>query len=135
MSQVQEYWLPGYRLSRHIVLGNIQYLLGPTASARPYSYQGRDGYLIVGPPLTREQIEDLANLSREYERQATARMSNTNSHHTNGNSSPDSHTSEPFINELIPVGPHRDRERDRERDRDRRRARNDSRDSRSRRYR
>ena len=63
-------------------------------------------------------------MSKEYERQATARMA-TNT--ANGNSSPESHTSEPFINELIPVGPHRERDRDR----DRRRARGDSR---SRRY-
>lgn len=77
-------------------------------------------------PSKQEQIEDLANLSREYERQATARMSNTN-----GNNSPDTHASEPFINEPIPVASHRDRDRDR--DRDRRRARGDSRDNRSRR--
>ncbi|KAE8401683.1 hypothetical protein BDV37DRAFT_174774 [Aspergillus pseudonomiae] len=39
MSQVQQYWLPGYGLSRHIVLGHIQYFLGPSASVRPYTYQ------------------------------------------------------------------------------------------------
>lgn len=39
MSRVQQYWLPGYGLSRHIVLGHIQYFLGPSASVRPYSYQ------------------------------------------------------------------------------------------------
>ena len=41
MSQVQQYWLPGYGLSRHIVLGHIHYFLGPSASVRPYSYQVR----------------------------------------------------------------------------------------------
>src|SRR5271170_921644 len=51
--QVQEYWLPGYGLSRNIVLSNIQYFLGPSATVRPYTYQGREGYLIVGVPLTR----------------------------------------------------------------------------------
>ncbi|KAJ5103649.1 hypothetical protein N7532_004178 [Penicillium argentinense] len=39
MSRVQQYWLPGYGLSRHIVLGHIHYFLGPSASVRPYSYQ------------------------------------------------------------------------------------------------
>jgi hypothetical protein len=52
-AQVQEYWLPGYQLSRHIVLGHIQYFLGPSATVRPYTYQGREGYLIVGMRLTR----------------------------------------------------------------------------------
>ena len=51
--QVQEYWLPGYGLSRNIVLSNIQFFLGPSATVRPYTYQGREGYLIVGVPLTR----------------------------------------------------------------------------------
>ncbi|GFF48075.1 conserved hypothetical protein [Aspergillus lentulus] len=77
MSQVQQYWLPGYGLSRHIVLGHIQYFLGPSATVRPYTYQGRDGYLINGMPLTREQINDLAIMSREE--------------------------SEPYINEIVPV--------------------------------
>ncbi|KAL4795520.1 hypothetical protein BDV19DRAFT_166321 [Aspergillus venezuelensis] len=39
MSQVQQYWLPGYGLSRQIVLGQIQYFLGPSATVRPYTYQ------------------------------------------------------------------------------------------------
>jgi hypothetical protein len=39
MSDSQQYWLPGFGLSRHIVLGHIQYFLGPDASVRPYTYQ------------------------------------------------------------------------------------------------
>ncbi|KAL4897086.1 hypothetical protein BDV59DRAFT_169773 [Aspergillus ambiguus] len=93
MSQVQQYWLPGYGLSRQIVLGHIQYFLGPSATARPYTYQGREGYLIVGVPLTREQIDDLALMSREYERQETLRMA--------GETVMDS--SETYINEIVPV--------------------------------
>lgn len=118
MSQDQQYWLPGYGLSRHIVLSQIQYFLGPTASARPYSLQGREGYLIVGTPLTRDQIDDLKNLSQQYERQAAIRMTpnSSSSDNTNGNSS------EPYINQLIPVG-QRDRDRDRERERERDRTR------------
>ncbi|KAE8352586.1 hypothetical protein BDV28DRAFT_123201 [Aspergillus coremiiformis] len=90
MSQVQQYWLPGYGLSRHIVLGHIQYFLGPSASVRPYTYQ--------------KQIDDLAAMSREYERQETLRMV--------GDSTVDGsprHT-EPYINEIVPVrtsGPRR----------------------------
>lgn len=72
-SQTQDYWLPGYRLSRHIVLGQLHYFLGPSASVRPYSYQvnglwsaakvradvrqGREGYLIHGAPLTKASFE------------------------------------------------------------------------------
>src|SRR5438876_3334726 len=37
--QVQEYWLPGVGLSRNVVLTNIQYFLGPSATVRPYIYQ------------------------------------------------------------------------------------------------
>lgn len=90
-SQIQEYWLPGFGLSRHIIIGHLQYFLGPSVRVRPYTYQQRDGYLIVGMPLTRDQIEDLQNMSREYERQETIRMSK---------SSGDTDT---CINEPIPV--------------------------------
>ncbi|BDD56969.1 hypothetical protein MAP00_002383 [Monascus purpureus] len=95
MTRVKEYWLPGYGLSRHIVLGQIQYFLGPSASVRPYTYQGREGYLIIGVPLTREQIDDLAAMSREYERQETVRMAGNNGNFDS--------RSEPYINEIIPV--------------------------------
>ncbi|KAJ5584468.1 uncharacterized protein N7459_004268 [Penicillium hispanicum] len=152
MSRVQQYWLPGYGLSRHIVLGHIHYFLGPSASVRPYSYQvyraiqptlhhdflafskGREGYLIVGVPLTRvcslprkrreegrvadiycqEQIDDLAAMSREYEKQEALRMTNQSSTgNGNGNSGdgPSRQPSEPYINELIPVDPSRARRR------------------------
>lgn len=52
-NQVQDYWLPGFGLSRQIVIGHLQYFLGPSARVRPYRHQQRDGYLINGPPLTR----------------------------------------------------------------------------------
>lgn len=38
MSQHEQYWLPGYELSRQVILSNIHIFLGPTASARPYTY-------------------------------------------------------------------------------------------------
>ncbi|XHF97704.1 hypothetical protein AWENTII_001289 [Aspergillus wentii] len=86
MPPVQEYWLPGYGLSRHIVLGHIQYFLGPSSSVRPYTYQ--------------EQINDLAVMSREYERQEALRMA--------GDSIIDSPSrqTEPYINEIVPVQSH-----------------------------
>ncbi|KKK26273.1 hypothetical protein ARAM_003056 [Aspergillus rambellii] len=83
MSQVQQYWLPGYGLSRHIVLGQIQYFLGPSATVRPYAYQ--------------KQIDDLTIMSREYERQESLRMAGGT---VNSSSNPQS---EPYINEIIPV--------------------------------
>ncbi|KAJ5793617.1 hypothetical protein N7457_000216 [Penicillium paradoxum] len=96
MSPVQQYWLPGYGLSRHIVLGQIQYFLGPSATVRPYTYQAREGYLINGVPLTREQIDDLMVMSREYEKQEATRMAHNASNDSSG-------TQEPYINEIIPI--------------------------------
>ncbi|KAJ5808347.1 hypothetical protein N7474_009616 [Penicillium riverlandense] len=132
-SHVQQYWLPGYGLSRHIVLGHIHYFLGPSASVRPYSYQGREGYLIVGMPLTRqgkkepgrlidigeqEQIDDLAAMSREYEKQEAVRMTNhgnnissSSTASNNGGGSSHRQQAEPYINEIVPVDPGRTRRR------------------------
>ncbi|EHY58596.1 hypothetical protein ABEF95_003951 [Exophiala dermatitidis] len=95
VASTQEYWLPGYGLSRHIVLRQLQYFLGPSATVRPYSYHGREGYLINGTPLTKEQIEDLRRQSREYERQQTIRMSSK--------AIAASDAAEPDINELVVV--------------------------------
>ncbi|KAJ5284062.1 hypothetical protein N7505_002042 [Penicillium chrysogenum] len=105
MSPIQQYWLPGYGLSRHVVLGHIQYFLGPSATVRPYSYQGREGYLINGVPLTREQIDDLAVMSREYETQEATRMAHNSSGASTSSSSSDNSVaqSEPYINEIIPI--------------------------------
>ncbi|OCT52989.1 hypothetical protein CLCR_10946 [Cladophialophora carrionii] len=76
ISPGNDYWISGYGLSRHIVLRQLQYFLGPGATVRPYSYHGREGFLINGPQLTKEQIEDLKRQSEQYERQQTMRMSN-----------------------------------------------------------
>ncbi|KIW43144.1 hypothetical protein, variant [Exophiala oligosperma] len=43
--------------------------------ADTHQFQGREGYLINGRELTKEQIDDLKRQSREYERQQTIRMS------------------------------------------------------------
>lgn len=41
-TQDGQYWLPGFQLSRHIVLRQLQYFLGPSATVRPYSLQVRE---------------------------------------------------------------------------------------------
>ena len=48
------YFVPGHGISRQIMLSQIHIYLGPRASARPYTYRGREGYLIdsPGPVLT-----------------------------------------------------------------------------------
>lgn len=50
-----EYFVPGYGISRQVIVENIQLFLGPGSSARPYSYLGREGFLILtsGKPLTK----------------------------------------------------------------------------------
>ncbi|EAS32670.1 uncharacterized protein CIMG_03694 [Coccidioides immitis RS] len=116
MSPAQEYWLPGYGLSRHIVLSKMQYFLGPTASVRPYSYQGREGYLVTGAPLTRTQIDDLRKMSQVYEQEASIRMAQTSGLTINEKS--DDELNEPFINHPVYVGRRDNRERDRVRERD-----------------
>ena len=49
------YFVPGYRISRHVMFTNIHYYLGPCATVRPFSYQQREGYLVSNPgtPLTK----------------------------------------------------------------------------------
>ncbi|MCJ1358128.1 MAG: hypothetical protein MMC33_008126 [Icmadophila ericetorum] len=83
--EVKSYFVPGFGISRHIIFSHIQIYLGPDASVRPYSYRGREGYLVTAPgqPLTRSQIEDLQNLSRQYELQAAERMSATYGYNNN----------------------------------------------------
>ncbi|KAH7119569.1 hypothetical protein B0J11DRAFT_551756 [Dendryphion nanum] len=67
------YFVPGYGISRAVIQNEIRYLCGPDAIVRPYTYQGRDGFLVTacGQPLTKantqEQIRDLKDSSREYE--------------------------------------------------------------------
>lgn len=64
------YFVPGYGISRAVIQSEIRYFSGPDSIVRPYTHQGRDGFLVTtsGPPLTREQIEDLKESSAAYER-------------------------------------------------------------------
>lgn len=52
---LKQYFVPGYGISKHIMFSHIQIYLGPYSTVRPYSYRGRDGYLVSAPgqPLTR----------------------------------------------------------------------------------
>ena len=51
-TQCSEYWLPGYGLSRHIVFGQLQYFLGPSATVRAYAYQVKYLSYEMGARLT-----------------------------------------------------------------------------------
>ncbi|TID26627.1 hypothetical protein E6O75_ATG01120 [Venturia nashicola] len=81
-SAVNSYFVPGFGISRAIIQSEIRYFCGPDAIVRPYTHQGRDGFLVTtaGPPLTKEQIDDLKEASVEYElRQAERMCENQNS--------------------------------------------------------
>ncbi|KAI8930965.1 hypothetical protein NX059_011977 [Plenodomus lindquistii] len=85
MAVPNSYFVPGYGISRAVIQNEIRYHCGPDAIVRPYTFQGRDGFLIttIGPPLTKvfhsyhagigpkltnqAQIDDLKLSSREYE--------------------------------------------------------------------
>ncbi|KAF2006074.1 hypothetical protein P154DRAFT_518285 [Amniculicola lignicola CBS 123094] len=75
MSGVNSYFVPGYGLSRAVIQNEIRYHCGPDAIVRPYTHQGRDGFLVTtsGPPLTKSQIDDLRISSREYEEKQSRR--------------------------------------------------------------
>ncbi|EFQ98301.1 hypothetical protein MGYG_01334 [Nannizzia gypsea CBS 118893] len=130
MSQSEQYWLPGYELSRQVILSNIHIFLGPTASARPYTYHGRDGYLVTGNRLTQQQIDDLKSMSKKFELDQTIKtMQLSSSYEEAGDPA-----TQPSIHKPVPVSIPRGRERNRERERGRE-HRSYDRGSRSRRYR
>lgn len=53
-NQLQDYFVPGYEISRRIIQNEIRFHCGPEAIARPYTFQGRDGFLVTtkGPAPT-----------------------------------------------------------------------------------
>ncbi|KAH6870358.1 hypothetical protein J4E91_009895 [Alternaria rosae] len=69
MAVPNSYFVPGFGISRAVIQNEIRYHCGPDAIVRPYTFQGRDGFLIttIGPPLTKAQIDDLKLSSLEYE--------------------------------------------------------------------
>ncbi|KAK4989293.1 hypothetical protein LTR66_007090 [Elasticomyces elasticus] len=87
------YFLPGYRLSRYVLQEQICYYCGPRAFARPYTHQGRDGFLIStpGPQLTEAQIVDLREASERYEQEQAA-LRHPNAEPTGS------------VNQMLPVG-------------------------------
>ncbi|KAF2264968.1 hypothetical protein CC78DRAFT_494381 [Lojkania enalia] len=72
---VNSYFVPGFGISRAVIQNEIRYHCGPDAIVRPYTHQGRDGFLVTtsGPPLTKAQIDDLKESSREYEEKQSRR--------------------------------------------------------------
>jgi hypothetical protein len=89
MSNQNSYFVPGYGISRAVIQNEIRYHCGPDAIVRPYTHQGRDGFLVTtaGPPLTKAQIEDLKESSRAYEEKQSGQSGNN----------------EVFVNQPIPV--------------------------------
>ncbi|ORY14084.1 hypothetical protein BCR34DRAFT_623549 [Clohesyomyces aquaticus] len=75
MAAPNSYFLPGFGISRAVIQNEIRYHCGPDAIVRPYTHQGRDGFLVTtsGPPLTKAQIEDLKESSRDYEEKQSRR--------------------------------------------------------------
>ena len=90
------YFVPGYGISRHVMMSRIRYFVGHECNIRPFTYQQREGYLLTheAPALTRvslgdsspivldkaltgtqNQIEDLKDLSRQFEEREAERMS------------------------------------------------------------
>ena len=67
-NELEQYFLPGWGISRNILFSHIHFFLGPHASVRPYSYQGREGYLVItpGPPLTEVRTSRRANSTRRH---------------------------------------------------------------------
>jgi len=80
MASPNSYFVPGFGISRTVIQNEIRYHCGPDAIVRPYTFQGRDGFLVttVGPPLTKAQLDDLKESSREYE-EKQSRIANESS--------------------------------------------------------
>ncbi|KAF2084335.1 hypothetical protein K490DRAFT_49543 [Saccharata proteae CBS 121410] len=90
-SALNSYFVPGFGISRAVIQSEIRYHCGPDAIVRPFTHQGRDGFLVTtaGPPLTKAQIQDIKDASREYEERQAERATDE---------------TEPFVNRPIPVG-------------------------------
>lgn len=63
---MNEYWIANHGINKKVITKEIQCYLGPEAHARPYSYQGEDGFLIVspGPCITDVSSVNELNCSR-----------------------------------------------------------------------
>ena len=49
------YFVPGYGISRYIMMHHVRYYIGANHTIRPFSFQQREGFLLThdGPPLTK----------------------------------------------------------------------------------
>jgi hypothetical protein len=47
--QESTWFIPGYQISRQIMFSQIRFYLGQYATVRPFSYRGREGYLLTAP--------------------------------------------------------------------------------------
>ena len=58
------YFVPGYKISRHIMMHHVRYYVGSNHTIRPFSFQQREGFLLTheGPPLTR--VRDTSRISK-----------------------------------------------------------------------
>ncbi|KAF2743730.1 hypothetical protein M011DRAFT_471085 [Sporormia fimetaria CBS 119925] len=76
---LSSYFVPGFEISRAVIQSEIRFHCGPDAIVRPYTLQGRDGFLVTssGPTLTKEQIEDLKAASRDFEQRQARRANGT----------------------------------------------------------
>ncbi|KAJ1326549.1 hypothetical protein MN608_07996 [Microdochium nivale] len=75
--QLNRYWIPSWDINKRVLTQQLQCYLGPSATVRPYTRHGEDGFLITtaGACLTDEQIDDICVKSREvWEKQITAKQ-------------------------------------------------------------
>ena len=49
------YFVPGYGISRYIMMHHVRYYVGSNYTIRAFSFQQREGFLLThdGPPLTK----------------------------------------------------------------------------------
>ena len=54
-SSEQQYFIPGWGIRPRLISSQMELYLGPNATVRPYTYCGREGYLVTArsQPLTR----------------------------------------------------------------------------------
>jgi len=68
--QDRQYFVPGWGISRQIIFTHVRFSRRLSA-VRPYTYRGREGYLVTSPssvePLTALEIAELRNRSRQHE--------------------------------------------------------------------
>ncbi|KXJ90957.1 hypothetical protein Micbo1qcDRAFT_234208 [Microdochium bolleyi] len=75
--QLNRYWIPSWDINKRVLTQHLQCYLGPSATVRPYTHNGEDGFLITtaGACLTDEQVDDICMKSKEvWEKQVAAKL-------------------------------------------------------------